>query len=125
MVTVTASERKIGSRRKREMTPTTNPSTHGLRLSRAKWWMSAHFRRGLKPSRRWVFLFGYTALGNESNSDASGKCYWWLWSATARREVAKIVPLTERLSRVAAPKSRLKGVLAKATCAHQRADRYY
>jgi len=61
-------------------------------------------------------------LGNESNSDMSGKCYWWLRSATARREVAKIVPLTERLSRVAAPKSRLKGVLAKATCAHQRAD---
>ena len=82
---------------------------------------SAHFRRGLKPSRRWVFLLGYTALGNESNSDASGKCYWWLRSATARREVAKIVPLTERLSRVAAPGSRLKGVLAKATCAHQRA----
>ena len=72
-----------------------------------------------------VFLLDYTMPGNESNSDMSGKCYWWQRSATARREVAKIVPLTERLSRVAAPESRLKGVLAKATCAHQRADRYY
>ena len=63
-------------------------------------------------------------MGNESNSVMSGKRYWWLRFETAHKEVAKIVPLTERLSRVAAPESRLKGVLAKATCAHQRADRY-
>ena len=67
--------------------------------------MSAHFRRGLKPSRRWVFLLDYTMLGNESNSGMSGKRYWWLRFETAHKEVAKIVPLTERLSRVAAPKS--------------------
>ncbi|CAB4150694.1 hypothetical protein UFOVP577_23 [uncultured Caudovirales phage] len=112
MVTVTASERKIGSRRKREMTPTTNPSTHGLRLSRAKWWMSAHFRRGLKPSRRWVFLLGYTASGNESNSDASGECYWWLWSETAQKRVAKLVPLTERLTGVVAPEGMTEGAFS-------------
>ena len=60
--------------------------------------------------------------GNESNGGMSGERYRWLRFETAHRRVAKIVPLTERLSRVAAPKSRLKGVLAKATCAHQRAD---
>lgn len=79
-------------------------------------WVSVVFRVSLAhpPPRpeaqiRGFFLLGYTALGNESNSDASGKCYWWLWSATARREVAKIVPLTERLSNVQAPKSSIKG----------------
>jgi hypothetical protein len=86
------------------MTLRINPSTHGLRRSRALV-ESAHFRRGLKPSRRWVFFLGYTALGNESNSDASEERYWWLRFETAHKEVAKIVPLTERLSRVAAPKS--------------------
>ena len=60
--------------------------------------------RDLKPRSEGFFL-DYNALGNESNSDAIGKCYWWLRSATARRRVAKIVPLTERLSRVAAPES--------------------
>jgi len=44
-------------------------------------------------------------MGNESNSVMSGKRYWWLRFGTAHKEVAKIVPLTERLSRVAAPKS--------------------
>jgi len=67
------------------------------------------FHRSSKPSRRWVFLLGYTMLGNESNSDMSGKCYWWQRSATARREVAKLVPLTERLTNVQAPESSIKG----------------
>jgi len=67
--------------------------------------MSAHFRRGLKPSRRWVFLLGYTMLGNESNSGMSGKRNWWLRSETAHRRAAKLAPLTERLTRVAAPES--------------------
>ena len=48
---------------------------------------------------------GYTMMGNESNSVMSGKRYWWLRFETAHKEVAKIVPLTERLSRVAAPGS--------------------
>jgi hypothetical protein len=48
-------------------------------------------------------------LGNESNSDMNGKCYWWLWSETAQIEVAKLVPLTERLTGVVAPEGMTEG----------------
>ena len=51
------------------------------------------------------FLLDYTALGNESNSDASGKRYWWLRSETAHRWTAKLASMTERLTNVAAPES--------------------
>lgn len=37
-------------------------------------------------------------LGNASNSGTGEKRDWWLGSATPRRWVAKIVPMTERLS---------------------------
>ena len=47
----------------------------------------------------------YTMLGNESNSGMSGKRNWWLRSEIAQIRAAKLAPLTERLTRVAAPKS--------------------
>jgi len=37
------------------------------------------------------------------------QCYWWLWSETAHKEVAKIVPLTERLAGVVAPEGMTEG----------------
>ena len=52
-----------------------------------------------------VFLLDYTMLGNESNSGMSGKRNWWLRSEIAQIRAAKLAPLTERLTRVAAPKS--------------------
>jgi hypothetical protein len=44
-------------------------------------------------------------LGNESNSGMSGKRYWWLRFETAHKWTAKLASITERLTRVAAPKS--------------------
>jgi len=39
------------------------------------------------------------------------QCYWWLWSETAQIEVAKLVPLTERLTGVVAPEGMTEGAL--------------
>ena len=39
------------------------------------------------------------------------QCYWWLWSETAHKGVAKLVPLTERLAGVVAPKGMTEGAL--------------
>jgi hypothetical protein len=39
----------------------------------------------------------------------SGERYRWLWSETAHRWTAKLASMTERLTNVAAPQSRLKG----------------
>ena len=64
----------------------------------------SQFHRDLEPSRNGFFFCGYTALGNESNSDASGKRDWWHRSGIAHKWASKLAPMTERLTGIVAPR---------------------